>query len=314
MTTTLPLEEQLQALKDNYSEQLQEYEKKVEYFQGLRDWVATQLTHVQGLLNGQNNLPDADLLMAHQGKVQLVEQPKSEVPEATTTLSAEVINSNELSTGVQSVEGAQGEEEEDDIETEVNTLQVLPRYQFMQMSEAILEILSENRNADAELITQTLYGDLSQADLAHAILVVKEELQRGVEEKLWLTSSEGFTLEKTPELKTRKTTKARPRTKGEKSSTTKRQQKAVERVKLSSMKAHFQDKSLFEAIESVLKANPGQPFDANLLAEEIYDNLSEEKIASVKKALQSTLSSGYLQGKWQRQDRGTYVFNPSVPA
>lgn len=310
MTTTLPLEEQLQALKDNYSEQLQEYEKKVEYFQGLRDWVATQLTHIQGLLNGQNNLPDADLLMASSGKVQLVEQPKSEVPEVRTTLP--VKESNELSTAVQSVEGAQGEE--DDIETEVNTLQVLPRYQFMRMSEAILEILSEKRNADTQLITQTLYGDLSQADLAHAILVVKEELQRGVEEKLWLTSSEGFTLEKTPELKTRKTTKARPRAKGEKSSTTKRQQKGVERVKLSSMKAHFQDKSLFEAIESVLKANPGQPFDANLLAEEIYDNLSEEKIASVKKALQSTLSSGYLQGKWQRQDRGTYVFNPSVPA
>lgn len=310
MTTTLPLEEQLQALKDNYSEQLQEYEKKVEYFQGLRDWVATQLTHIQGLLNGQNNLPDADLLMASSGKVQLVEQPKSEVPEVRTTLP--VKESNELSTAVQSVEGAQGEE--DDIETEVNTLQVLPRYQFMRMSEAILEILSEKRNADTQLITQTLYGDLSQADLAHAILVVKEELQRGVEEKLWLTSSEGFTLEKTPELKTRKTTKARPRAKGEKSSTTKRQQKGVERVKLSSMKAHFQDKSLFEAIESVLRANPGQPFDANLLAEEIYDNLSEEKIASVKKALQSTLSSGYLQGKWQRQDRGTYVFNPSVPA
>jgi hypothetical protein len=310
MTTTLPLEEQLQALKDNYSEQLQEYEKKVEYFQGLRDWVATQLTHIQGLLNGQNNLPDADLLMASSGKVQLVKQPKSEVPEVLATLP--VKESNESSfTVVQSLEGTGGEE--DNIETEVNTLQVLPQYQLMRMSEAILEILSEKRNADAELITQTLYGDLSQADLAHAILVVKEELQRGVEEKLWLTSSEGFTLEKTPELKTRKTTKARPRAKGEKSSTAKRQQKAVERVKLSSMKAHFQDKSLFEAIESVLKANPGQPFDANLLAEEIYDNLSEQKIASVKKTLQSTLSSGYLQGKWQRQDRGTYVFNPSVP-
>jgi hypothetical protein len=331
--STSPFVEQLIAQKDYYQAQIDQYERQASF-------ARQQLTHINALLLDQF-LPASDSSPIAIAATRQETYPPA-LMGATAAISPELA---ELATNVDqiltspTVAEPQTEPSKPKRTAPKRTvkatakpsakrkqprpqtkLPLLAPYAHLSKIDAVGQVLQEHRGSDlnTETIIQTLYGDLSAADLKAERTRMRATLNHGTRKKLWnrLEKRGGrYSLEKLAgkkeQTKAKSSRSALPsRRESQKTVQPKSKPTSKQTVKKSAPgKAKAAGQSLMEKVISAMQAHPGEVMTSETVARIIFGSLPSRDWAAARKRISGIFSQGVRQKKWQRlpNEKGAYV-------
>jgi len=180
---------------------------------------------------------------------------------------------------------------------------LLPQYQHLTRSEAVEKLLQENIGTilHTDYIVRSLYGNLEKEAFKVEKQRLYETLGKGIAKGLW---------DKIPDQPGCYTIDLKLVDKEEKSSPTSHQQAAkLESDGRIEVLPAYQHLNFTQAVEMVLRENPGQVMNSEKVARILYGDLDAKKLSKAKDKVGKVLWAGARQKRWQpvRGKLGAYT-------
>jgi len=206
-----------------------------------------------------------------------------------------------------------------EIETQQETLEksllwseipMLPEYQSLNRTEAILKVLQKHRGTvcHIDFVVRSLYGDLEPDIFKLVKGRVQSTLTYGRESGKWslVPGKPGsFTLDlkllnsnRTSSFKKSKNRKPDPQA----------------QTNTIAMQGEFSGQFLIDALTSLLSQNPGKVFNVAEIIEELYGELDPSDVIEVKPKVLNELSRGHRTGRFSRvpEEIGLYTWDSNL--
>jgi len=184
---------------------------------------------------------------------------------------------------------------------------LLPQYANLNKQQAVEQLLREHSGSilDTDYIIYSLHGKLEPEEIKQEKLRMYDTLKKGVEKGLWdrVPDSPGcYTLD----LKLINSDSSQ-----KKAEDNKRQGQKSKRKSKDEILPRYQNLSLIEAVETVVRENQGQILTTDKVARELYGELKGYALTKAKEKVGKTLWHGAKQGLWQRvpQQMGCYTLD-----
>ncbi|MEA5504989.1 hypothetical protein VB735_18135 [Halotia wernerae UHCC 0503] len=173
---------------------------------------------------------------------------------------------------------------------------MLPQYQSLNRTEAILKVLQQHRGTvcHIDFIVRSLYGDLEPEALKVVKGRVQSSLTHGRESGKWslIPDEPGcYTLD----LKLLNSNRSRSSRKSKN-----RKPSPVAQTNLIPMIGEFEGQFLIDALTCFFEQNPGKIFTVAEVIEQLYGELDAEDFREVKPKVLNELSRGHRTGRFSR--------------
>lgn len=182
---------------------------------------------------------------------------------------------------------------------------LLPQYANLTKQQAVEKLLREHSGSilDTDYIIYSLQGKLELEEIKQEKLRMYDTLKKGVEKGLWdrVPDSPGcYTLD----LKLVNSDSSQ-----KKAEDNKRQGHQSKRKSKDKILPRYQNLSLIDAVETVVRENQGQVLTPDKVTRELYGELKGYALTKAKAKVGKTLWHGAKQGLWQRvpEKLGCYI-------